>query len=191
MFHVKYRQRAVIVLCLLALAVTVCGCRKKEPEPPEARGLRQSQPTGAGGRSDLLVVQLGLGIGPVRFGMSKEEVVKHFGEPDGIDGGGMSLNYIASKGLSFLVDSSRGVRGIDCWAKEGLPPGTEAGDFAGSTKKGIVMGAGAEQIASAYGRPDRVTDAGSMTILYYNKLRCFFTLKEDRLVKLSMSMTVP
>ena len=176
----KCRKRAIVILCAAALLFILVGCKKQAP-------VQDIEEETTGEPTEPLEVELGAGIGPVKFGMPKEEVIKNFGGPDTIEGKGISLNYISSKGLVFLVSPDHGVRSIDCWTKEAAPPGFEVSDFAGSTKKGIAMGASREQIVAAYGQPDHVTTQGPMTMLHYNRLRALFTLKGKRLVKFSTS----
>ena len=78
-------------LCL----VTMISCNEKADEEALA---------------DELIIEPLVGIGPVKFGMSKEEVIKHFGPPDKVFADGTKLNYVSSRGLSFTVDSELGLQ---------------------------------------------------------------------------------
>ncbi len=164
---------SLLTLCLVALVG--CGKKTAEDEPP-----------------DKLIIEALVGIGPVRFGMSKDEVIKHFGQPDKILGKGTELNYVSSRGLGFTVDAELGMQKIKCWSDNWptrLPFAVTT--FAGSTKEGIGMGATREQIVAAYGQPDRTTtDAkGYFENLHYDKLRIKFTLWQDKLT--SMILEAP
>ena len=150
----------LVALCLVALL----GCGKKAAEDET---------------SDESVIEPLVGIGPVRFGMSRAEVIEHFGQPDRIfEGQPAKLNYVPSRGLNFVVDAELGLEEIGCWSEGMLP--SRVTTFAGSTKEGIGIGASQEEITSAYGQPDRTsTDAKGITQnLHYDKLNTRFSLKE-------------
>ena len=136
--------------------------------------------------SDDLVIEALVGIGPVPFGMSKEEVIEHIGRPDHIMGIGTELNYVASKGLSLTVPPDVGMQKIKCWS-ENLPTKLHfrVTTFAGSTKEGIAMGATREEIITAYGQPDRTRTTGpkeEVENLYYDELRIKFSLWQGKLI---------
>jgi len=155
-----------LALCLAALA----GCGKKagEDEPP-----------------DKFVIEPLVGIGPVQFGMSKAEVIEHFGQPDRIYEGQLTkLSYVASRGLNFVVDAELGLQEIGCWSEGMLP--SRVTTFAGSTKEGIGIGASQEEMVAAYGQPDRTsTDPkGIIQNLHYDKLSTRFSLKEDKIMSI-------
>ena len=138
---------------------------------------------------DELIIEPLVGIGPVKFGMSKEEVIKHFGPPDKVFADSTKLNYVSSKGLSFTIDSELGMQEIGCWSEGMLP--SRVTTFAGRTKEGIGIGASEEEIVAAYGQPDR-TSTGSKNViqnLHYDKLSAKFSLKEDKLM--SMTLEAP
>jgi hypothetical protein len=139
--------------------------------------------------ADELIIEPLVGIGPVNFGTSKEEVIKHFGQPDRVSADGTKLNYVASRGLSFTVDSELGLREIGCWSEGMLP--SRVTTFAGKTKEGIGIGASEEEIVAAYGQPDR-TSTGSKGViqnLHYDELQARFSLQEGKLM--SMTLEAP
>jgi len=158
-------KRQIILLALLtACSAALVGCADKttEEETP-----------------DKLVIELLSGIGPVRFGMSKDDVIEHFGQPDRIFPGQVTkLNYVPSRGLVFEVDAELGLQKVGCWSEGMLP--TRVTTFAGLTKEGIGIGSTQAQVVEAYGQPDS-TSAGSRGIiqnLHYDKLGAEFSLKE-------------
>ena len=128
------------------------------------------------------VVTPGVGIGPARFFMSKEEVIKVLGPPDSIppEGKGIQLLYF-SRGFQVDVTPRRGLVAIHCVTQKTFF--TKVNDFRGKTKEGIAMGASEKMIEQAYGKPDeRRVIAESTTFLTYNKPNIQFTLIEDKLV---------
>ncbi len=154
----------LLVLCLTALP----GCGKKagEEESP-----------------DKLVIEPLVGIGPVKFGMSKAEVIEHFGQPDKLfEGPVTKLHYVPSRGLNFVVDAELGLREIGCWSEGMLP--SRVTTFAGSTKEGIGIGASQEEITAAYGQPDRTSTntAGGMEIIHYDTLSTEIWIKEGNVI---------
>ncbi|MFB0524513.1 MAG: hypothetical protein ACETVZ_03165 [Phycisphaerae bacterium] len=154
---------SLVTLCLLALA----GCGRKEGKD-EPR--------------DTLIIEPLAGIGSVKFGMSKDEVIEHFGWPDRTyPGDKTKLSYVASRGLTFAVDAELGLEEIGCWSEGMLP--SRVTTFAGRTKEGIGIGATREEIVAAYGQPDRTTsDAKEVTQnLHYDKLQAKFSLLEGKL----------
>jgi hypothetical protein len=168
--------REILLLSLLTVPLMVligCGKKAAEDEPP-----------------DKLTIEPLVGIGPVSFGMSKEEVMEHFGQPDRVfEGKVTKLNYVPSRGLVFVVDAEHGMNEIGCWSEGMLP--SRITTFAGRTKEGIGIGATQEEIVDAYGQPDR-TSTGSRALvetLHYDKLQAKFTLNEGKLM--SMILNAP
>jgi hypothetical protein len=168
--------REILLLSLLTVPLVVligCGKKTAEDELP-----------------DKLTIEPLVGIGPVRFGMLKDEVMEYFGQPDTIfEGKVTKLTYVPSRGLSFAVDAEHGMNEISCWSEGMLP--SRVTTFAGRTKEGIGIGATQEEIVAAYGQPDR-TSTGSRELvenLHYDKLQAKFTLKEKRLM--SMILNAP
>jgi len=145
------------------------------PLPPPPRDADKLAPT----------VTPGVGIGPARFGMSKEEVIKVLGPPDSIppEGRGIMLTYF-SRGFQVDVTPKRGLVIIHCVTQKFFF--TKVNDFRGKTKEGIAMGASEKMIEQAYGKPDSREINGPATAyptnLHYRKLNVIFTLFEDKLV---------
>jgi hypothetical protein len=158
-------QRIVFFSLLLSVALT--GCPKKgrdqqaQEEPPAA----------------ALTIEPLVGIGPVRFGASKEEIVRFFGPPDR-QAAETDLNYVASKGLAFEMSPQGGLEKIKCWSDRIPPTPFAVTTFAGATKEGIGMGAARERIVAAYGEPEKTDAKGDIENLSYDKLRTKFTLRQ-------------
>ena len=134
--------------------------------------------------SDLLIVPR-VGMGPIKFGMSKDEVIKHFGRPDFAHG--IILTY-AAKGVEFVIKEPRGVTSIIGCAKEcffGSRAERLAKDFEGATDKGIRIGASEKQIVAVYGQPlRRRIDGSQVTLRYKDQGPFVFTLESGRLIKI-------
>jgi hypothetical protein len=158
------------MLCL----VTLISCNNKADEEASV---------------DELIIEPLVGIGPVKFGMSKEEVIKYFGPPDKVLADGAKLNYVSSRGLSFTVNSELGLQEIGCWSEGMLP--SRVTTFADKTKEGIGIGASEDEIIAAYGQPDRISTSSNGVIqnLHYDKISARFSLKEGKLM--SMTLEAP
>ena len=186
----QYFKKAIVILCVAVVLFTLVGCRKETPAPDSedeiAVGTGEDFVVEA---SEVPMIELGVGVGPVRFGMSKEEVIKHLGQPDkGIEELGQDtvrLNYISSRGLNFGLNPTVGVNYIKCYSKE-YPGESIVTAFTERTTKGVAMGASRNQIVTAYGEPDRTDSNGPLTILYYDNLRSEMIITNDRLVGIKM-----
>ena len=129
-----------------------------------------------------LTVVPGVGMGPVKFGMSKDDVIKALGEPDLIHGG--NLIY-ASKGFNIFIREGRGVTNINCRAKsvyDNSLVASVATDFTGVTNKGIGLGSNESQIIKAYGKPTRRSEFEGAIELRYKTQGLYFKLSNDELI---------
>ncbi|MFB0551856.1 MAG: hypothetical protein ACETWQ_00955 [Phycisphaerae bacterium] len=185
----KYPKKTIVILCAAIVVFTLAGCKKETPAPDSDDEIAASpsedlvvEP------SEALVIELGVGVGPVRFGMSKEEVIKHIGQPDKIEAvmqDVVRLDYISSRGLLFGLNPTVGINYIKCYS-EGYPGFYHVTTFAERTKKGVTMGASRNQIITAYGEPDRTDSKGRFTILYYDNLRSELITTDNKLVGIKM-----
>ena len=131
----------VLVICTTAMVMAGAGC-DKEPQPDQATSPpkgnestisstdpvpktddvtdttepKDEEPPVVVSTQEGGIVPL-VGVGPINFGMSKEQVIAALGEPDVIEGGGIAMFYPKSKGLSFIFDLTKGVREISCWSQ--------------------------------------------------------------------------
>ena len=167
----KYKREILLLGLGMLCLVVLISCTKKADEEASV---------------DELIIEPLVGIGPVKFGMSKEEVIKHFGSPDKVLVDGTMFNYVSSRGLSFKVDSELGMQEISCWSEGMLP--SHITTFAGRTKEGIEIGVSEEEIVSAYGQPDRTSTSSNGIIqnLHYDKLSSQFSLKEGKLITMTL-----
>ena len=90
----RINKKAFLIVCAITLVLSLTGCKKKTPSPDSENEIASD--TGEDlvvENSEAPVIELGVGVGPVRFGMSKEEVIKHLGQPDKIDELMQKLKY--------------------------------------------------------------------------------------------------
>ncbi len=140
-----------------------------------------------------------VGLGPARFGMTKDEVVKVLGKPDRefMQGRVTFLSYY-SRGfeLWFLpADHPRhGLHHASCFGQHGFA--IKVREFQGKTDKGLGLGATRAEIVKAYGPPDHETISRmkdvfgekaanpeaptGQTDIRYVKLGLLFTLYNDK-----------
>jgi len=180
----KYSKKAFIILCAAIVVFTLAGCKKETPAPDsedETAASPSEDPVVE--PSEELVIELGVGVGPVRLGMSKEELIENFGEPDKFTANGQGLDYKSSRGLLFGVNPTAGINLIKCYSKE-YPTSSHVTTF--RTTKGVAMGASRNQITAVYGEPDRTASKDPFTILYYDNLRSEMIITNDRLVGIKM-----
>ena len=157
-------------------AVTTEGIEKL-PEPPQAK--------------DLLAPEVipGVGMGPVRFGMSKDEIIRILGQPDVVAVKGTAFEYL-SRGYTLHVSPSRGCVSVVCYGQESSA--AKVRDFAGKTKDGIGLGSSLEDLEAAFGKPNQIetaSEAPSMKYVRYQTCGLDFTLANDRVVQFMMSAT--
>jgi hypothetical protein len=185
----RFSNKIFLISCAVTFVFTIAGCKKEQPPPDSEVEIESSADESlVAEASEAPVIELGVGVGPVRFGMSKEEVIKHLGQPDKTDElmqDVIRLDYISSKGLNFGLHPTFGINYIKCHSKE-YPDYSHISTFAMKTKKGVAMGASRNQIITAYGEPNRTNTKGSFTILYYDDLRSEMIITNDKLVGIKM-----
>jgi len=119
------------------------------------------------------------GVGPVTFGMSKQQVIQALGQPD--ESEHIMMLYLQSKGLSVTFRSG-GVNQINCYSKQYPTAPPQITTFRGKTEEGIGMGISKQKIISAYGQPDSIQNPRGMEMLTYSRLHTNFILVDDKLV---------
>jgi hypothetical protein len=155
------------------LKLEIRGNASQLPAPPSAPELKSP------------VVTPLVGIGPVKFGMSRAVVEKLLGIPDFVEergkAGYVDMSY-GSRGFFIGVSRTLGVVMISCVAQKTMA--TRVHDFTGKTDKEIALGASQAAITKAYGEPtSKRTNMGS-TYLSYAKIQADFTFWGDELVQM-------
>lgn len=147
-----------------------------------------------------LTVSAEEGIGPAKFGMKVDEVVKLFGEPDwrreipnpvaGIPSnkpgarvptlGTVELDY-HRRGFRVMVNGHYGLHAIHC-------DGSGDNAFRSGTKEGISLGASWEDVIKVYGKPDAQL---GLFHTFYPKLGYEFEFRDKKLVAIQVSLPNP
>ncbi len=173
----------------------------------ESFGVAQLQPEPAGKDAKELVATPGEGIGPVKFGMKTDKVIKLLGPPDKNIQASRNFEVLEyySRGFSVHVTTQRGVISIMCYTGKFFA--VQVRDFAGRTDKGIRMGAGRAAIEKVYGAPSAVREARFKDVfgktatnpeektgqvdLTYNELGLSFSLHDDVLDSITLNAPRP
>jgi hypothetical protein len=131
------------------------------------------------------LVEPGVGVGSVRFGMTHERVVETLGLPDKIwdssESGTVTLVY-RPRGLEVTIWEEAGVVEFECSAacfNAGSRP------FAGHTPQGIGIGSSRDTVLAAYGQPDQ-GHVDSFEI-QYDSLEMAFGIHQDRVCWIELS----
>jgi outer membrane lipoprotein-sorting protein len=173
----------------------------------ESFGVAQLQPEATGKDAKELVATPGEGIGPVKFGMNGDEVVKLLGAPDKNIKASKNFDVLEyySRGFSVHVTTQRGVVSIMCYTGKFFA--TQVRDFAGRTDKDIRMGVSRAAIEKAYGAPNSVREArfkdvfgkeatnpeektGQVDLMYHD-LGLSFSLHDDVLDSITLNAQRP
>jgi outer membrane lipoprotein-sorting protein len=140
---------------------------------------------------ELIAPQIipGVGLGPVRFGMLREEIEKHFGKPDRYENNKTTLIY-HSRGFVLYVNPRRGLINVHCMSQ--TMNLFKVRDFAGKTKDGIGIGTSLKELEKAFGKADR--DEGHDPInkrLIYAKKGLDLDLFQDKVIGIFMRNVQP
>jgi outer membrane lipoprotein-sorting protein len=174
---------------------TVARRARGEPNPEDAA---------------VLVVSPETGIGPAKFGMSIEEVLRALGEPNWRKEhrfpNNAALNpppepgakaarkpeYIMTelgydaRGFRLSTSNRGGLHGIECFNRSAMGPTTR--DFQGRTREGIKLGSTKAEVIKAYGEPQ--ARLGSTNFIYA-KLGWDFWFRGDALVSIRANQPNP
>lgn len=152
----------------------------KFPDPPADEDLQKP------------VLTPNVGIGPVKFGMSLDEVKKLLGEPEKVipvGDRGANVEYY-SRGYGMFVSETLGVVTINALSQPFFA--VRVREFAGRTDKGVRIGSTEDDVRRAYGEPSSVDDPqepGRPKDLYYNDLNGWFSLWKGKVY--SMTFSIP
>lgn len=121
-----------------------------------------------------------VGMGKLHFGMSRDEMIKVLGEPQGINM--PNINDYTEFGLTVVIRNGV-VWSISC----GLDP-SMIKKCKCMTTKGIRMGSTKQQIIAAYGEPFRIADENGLMVLRYKNILMSFSLRDDAVVAMNAMM---
>lgn len=133
----------------------------------------------------LLTIKPLVGIGPLKFGDSRERIIEIFGPPE--DGGDERDMRYPSKGIALLFEPGVGLLHVVAHTRKMAGP-FAINDFAGTTDRGIGMGATRARIEAVYGKPDEVQQAGVQVVLRYANLYMWLTLYDGKLANITTTM---
>jgi len=159
--HMSKPHQSASVLTLFVVLSLVTSCSRTSTPAPVS-----------------LEIVPGTGVGPIKFGMTMDEVKKALGQPDRTPG--KPLQY-SSLGLAVLPSSKDGTVGAIMLGDTG--GGQLVDRFTGATAKGIGMKSKRQQIVAAYGPPESATPtAAALEELRYDSGRTQFTLRDGCVV---------
>jgi hypothetical protein len=146
-----------------------------------------------------LVVSPETGIGPAKFGMNRDDIVRAIGEPNwrkehryadnlqprpelrGKDAG--QAKYVVtelgydSRGFRLTVNNRTGLHSIHCFNQTSMGPSVRG--FQGKTTEGITLGASPDDVKKAYGEPEAKMGPDDY---WYAKRGWQFTFRHGKLV---------
>jgi len=136
--------------------------------------------------SASFTIEPGVSIGPVRSGMTMDQVITALGEPDQKRDSGSVLEY-QSLGLTVLGRNKAGLIGsVICLDSGKKRP--SAKPFAGHTKEGVGIGASRADVISTYGEPTVTEELGGPEHeqLIYRPLGIRFDMTEGRVSSIAI-----
>ena len=190
-------------VCGFALVFGLSGCDKDSGQPPQepnaaietpVTGNANQEPvkeppteTTATVQGTAQIVPL-VGVGPITFGMTKEQVIELWGQPDQMQAGGIAMYYLSGHVISLLLEYKGGVREIQCWSDNYpmQPQDMTVKTCAEKTQKGIGLGASRKEIIAAYGQTTSTASRGPVETLRYGELKTSFDLADNKLVGIRM-----
>ncbi len=159
------------ILLATVLALPFSGCSEKDPEPESGEKSPRAQASDGGEQAEAMLIRPGLGVGPVRFGMTIGEMKECLGEPD-IAATGVSFVY-ADLGIEVVTRDEQ-VHSINC--VDHIKDAPEVKACQHKTSEGIGIGSTESELIAAYGEPYKRGSSGLM----YNELGMRFELDEDQ-----------
>jgi len=218
------KQRPVLI-SIAALAVAAVGLfwsvgpfelRRANTPPLGYRVERRLPPKNESAAKDdrSLVVVPQIGIGPVRFGMTQEQIVHAFGKPDRTTTSESSMRPQTRTGRNskprtyvttvldygsrgFELEVSREFRiGQSTYPGDGLlhirvfnpaNSGSTVGEFPGKTREGIRLGATPDDVLRVCGKPEEKSESESYRTLTYPALGYVFEFRQGKLTSIGLN----
>ncbi|NJL73363.1 MAG: hypothetical protein HC888_18440 [Candidatus Competibacteraceae bacterium] len=174
-------RKAVVAIVVIVLLITVAialrdGLSDRSPDTAA------TSPNTSGAKN--LDIRLGQGIGPVSFGMERDEVLQALGEPDQTDWGGRYLMYL-SRGFNVALAPSGRVFQIEGYAKDGLEPMPTVETFPGEIANGVKIGSSTQDVEQKLGLAELTLPNRNMLELKYPSKGLSITMRDDRVIRLS------
>ena len=142
------KAKGYLICCLVLI---LAGCSKKKYEPQ--------------------LIEPGVGIGEVKFGMSVKEVKEILGKPDQ-----ESDYFLVFNRFGLSIETENGVvNGILCMDATDSVPDMKACEA--RTKEGIGIGSTKEEVLAAYGEP---TLSEPLRLKYEQLGACFLLSEESK-----------
>ena len=165
------------------LLAKVLGCEKKENNKNVSQDSNETNSL----LGSKLLVKPGIGAGDIKFGMTEDELMHHFGKPERIEKHGPKkhLMMYLSKGISFYVFDDVGILSITFTSQVAIPS-LKSNDSTAMTKEGIGMGASESQIKVAYGKSCSIKVNGDRKDINYEDLGLDFVLLSDKVAMFSI-----
>ncbi len=131
----------------------------------------------------------GVGLGPIRFGMSRDKIESLIGKPDGYESNNTSLLYY-SRGFFLTVSHRSGLKNIHCVSQ--MLTMNQVREFAGKTKEGIGLGSSLREVEKVFGKPDRDEGHDAMNKeLVYTKVGLEIQFYGDKVINIDMCEVLP
>lgn len=150
----------------------------------ETPAVTADESTSATAAGSLIITPL-VGVGELKFGMSKDQAIEVLGEPERMQVP-MCLEYI-SKGMMVMTPGDS----PDEYAVSGLlfsvssAPDGSPGKCEYKTADGIGMGSTLEDLQKAFGKPSAVQNVGPRLQVDYMAIGASFTLSKNRVVHMA------
>lgn len=170
-YHKEYERYNILALVVCMLIIS--GCKQKSDHLPSGSDMQ---------------VELGVGLGTVKFGMTEDELIRHFGKPERIEqhGKNKTMMLYLSKGFGIYVFKEDGVQSFTFTTQKMLPSVLKTNDFKGTTKEGIGIGASEAQIEAAYGKPTERSIKSGRKTLNYKALGIDFIMLSDKVAQFTI-----
>jgi hypothetical protein len=127
----------------------------------------------------------GTGAGPVKLGMTRDELIAALGSPDSEDGG--TLKYFGMGSEVFVTRGAVSVIHLHSQTPDADRRGfNNFESFQGQTEKGIGVNALREEVVSKYGQPKSTVRAGAEEMLVYENPKFTFAIDGNGRVRAMM-----
>lgn len=174
-YHRKYERYSILALVVCMLIIF--GCKQKSDHLSSGSNMQ---------------VELGVGLGTVKFGMTEDEVIKHFGKPERIEkhGENKTMMLYLSEGFGIYVFKEHGVQSFTFTTQKILTSALKTNNFKGTTKEGIGIGASEAQIEAAYGKPTESSIQSGRKTLSYKALGIDFIMLSDKVAQFTIRIPI-